>query len=223
MTVRKARLVGLAALALAVYVLMWVGFAQQWHWLDVIDRSTLDVLHTFGVAHPGWVASWDVFCTVLGPAAFRLVTVAVIVVALTRRNVRTAVFLVISVELSGLLTEAAKAAANRPRPAEALAYASSTSFPSGHALGVMVGVLALLTVVLPVVRRPLRVWLIALGAVVVVAIGAGRVVLNVHHVSDVLAGWALGYVWFVLCVLLAPPVAPITAADETPVAPGSSR
>ena len=157
MTVRKARLVGLAALALAVYVLMWVGFAQQWHWLDVIDRSTLDVLHTFGVAHPGWVASWDVFCTVLGPAAFRLVTVAVIVVALTRRNVRTAVFLVISVELSGLLTEAAKAAANRPRPAEALAYASSTSFPSGHALGVMVGVLALLTVVLPVLRRPLRV------------------------------------------------------------------
>ena len=73
MTVRKARLVGLAALALAVYVLMWVGFAQQWHWLDVIDRSTLDVLHAFGIAHPGWVAFWDVFCTVLGPAAFRLV------------------------------------------------------------------------------------------------------------------------------------------------------
>ena len=103
----------------------------------------------------------------------------------------------ISVELSGLLTEAAKAAANRPRPAEALVYAATTSFPSGHALGVMVGVLALLTVVLPVVRRPLRVWLIAVGAIVVVAIGAGRVVLNVHHLSDVLAGWALGYVWFV--------------------------
>ena len=61
----------------------------------------------------------------------------------------------------------------------------------------MVGVLALLTVVLPVVRRPLRAWLIAVGAVVVVAVGVGRVVLNVHHPSDVLAGWALGYVWFV--------------------------
>ena len=93
---RKARLVGLAALALALYVLMWVGFAQQWHWLDVIDRSALDVLHTFGVAHPGWVTFWDVFCTVLGPAAFRLLAVAVIVVALVRRNLRAAVFLVIS-------------------------------------------------------------------------------------------------------------------------------
>jgi hypothetical protein len=106
---------------------MWVGFAQQWHWLDVIDRSTLDVLHTFGVAHPGWVAFWDVFCTVLGPTAFRLFALALIVVALARRNLRAALFLVISVELSGLVTEAAKAAANRPRPAEALVHAPTTS------------------------------------------------------------------------------------------------
>jgi hypothetical protein len=33
----------------------------------------------------------------------------------------------------------------------------------------------------------------------------------------------LGYVWFVVCVLLVPPMVPFTAADETPVAPGSSR
>ena len=73
-------------------------------------------------------------------------------------------------------------------------------------LGVMVAVLAFLTLVLPIVRRPLRVWLIVIGAIVVVAIGFGRVVLNVHHPSDVLAGWALGYVWFVVCVLSVPPV-----------------
>jgi len=29
------------------------------------------------------------------------------------------------------------------------------------------------------------------------AIGIGRVVLNVHYPSDVLAGWALGYAYFV--------------------------
>jgi membrane-associated phospholipid phosphatase len=81
----------------------------------------------------------------------------------------------------------------------------------------------LLTVVLPVVRRPLRIWLIVAGVVVVVAIGVARVVLDVHHVSDVLAGWALGYVWFVVCTLLIRPAAPITAADETPAVPGSSR
>ena len=132
-------------------------------------------------------------------------------------------FLLISVELAGLVTEAAKYAANRPRPATALVYAPSTAFPSGHALGVMVGVLALLTVALPVVRRPLRGWLIALGVVIVVAIGIGRVVLNVHHPSDVLAGWALGYAYFAVCLLLVPPSRPITVADEIPEAPGIAR
>ena len=72
-------------------------------------------------------------------------------------------------------------------------------------------------------RRPLRVWLVVVGVVVVLAIGIGRVVLNVHHPSDVLAGWALGYVWFVVCVLSVPPTAPVTAADETPAVPGSPR
>ncbi len=223
MTARKGWLVGLAAPAFALYVLMWVGFAMKWHWVDAMDTRALDALHTYGIAHPGWIAAWNIFCTVLSPTVFRLITLAVIVLALARRNVRVALFLVISVELTGFLTEAAKAASNRPRPAEALVNAPSTSFPSGHALGVMVAILALLTVTLPLVRRPLRVWLIAGGAIIVLAIGVGRVVLNVHHPSDVLAGWALGYIWFVVCLLLVPPAVPVTAADETPVAPGSSR
>jgi undecaprenyl-diphosphatase len=86
----------------------------------------------------------------------------------------------------------------------------------------MVGVLAFLTLALPIVRRPVRFWLIVLGAVVVLAIGVARVVLCVHHPSDVLAGWALGFAWFVGCVLMVPPAVPVTAADETPGAPGSS-
>jgi undecaprenyl-diphosphatase len=221
-TQRKRWLVGVAAGALALYVLLWVGFVQEWPWVDDMDRFALEPMHDFAIGHPGWVVFWDLLCTVLGPTVFRLVALVLFVVALVRRNVRAAMFLVITVELSGLITEAAKAAANRPRPVEALVSAQSTSFPSGHAVGVMVGVLAFLTLVLPIVRRRVGCWLIVLGAVVVLAIGAGRVVLCVHHPSDVLAGWALGYAWFVLGVLLVPPVAPITAADETPAVPGSS-
>jgi membrane-associated phospholipid phosphatase len=101
--------------------------------------------------------------------------------------------------------------------------APSTSFPSGHALGVAVGVLALLTVVLPVVRRPLRAWLVALGALIVVTIGIGRVVLNVHYPSDVVAGWALGYAYFVACLLMVPPTRPVTVTDETPAALDTAR
>jgi membrane-associated phospholipid phosphatase len=223
MTPRKTWLLWSAAVAVALYALMWIGYVLQWNWLTTIDSSALDALHRFGAAHPAWVTTWDVFCTVLGPTAFRLLALVVIVVALVRRNLRVALFLVISVELSGLVTEIAKQAADRPRPVTALVYAHSTAFPSGHAVGVTIGVLALLTVALPVLRRPLRVWLIALGAVVVIAIGIGRVVLNVHHPSDVLAGWALGYAYFVACLLMVPPSRPITEADETPAAPDIAR
>lgn len=222
-TQRRRWLVGSAAFSLALYALLWVGFVQQWPCIDAIDRFALDPLHAYGIAHPLWVTAWDVFCTVLGPTVFRLIALVVIVVALTRRNVRVAMFLVVSVELSGLITEVAKTAANRARPVGAFVPAASSSFPSGHALGLMVSVLALLTLLLPVVLPPLRPWLILVGAALVLAIGVGRVVLNVHHPSDVLAGWALGYVWFVVCLLSVPPVAPVTAADEIPAAPGNSR
>jgi membrane-associated phospholipid phosphatase len=222
-TPHKRWVVGSAALAAAGYALLWIAFVLQWNWLTVIDSSVLGPAYRYGLAHPGWVAGWDVLCTVLGPTTFRLVALALIVVALSRRNVRVAMFLLISVELSGFVIEAAKRASDRPRPSTALVAAPATAFPSGHALGVLVGVLALLVVALPVVRRPLPGWLIALGAFIVVAIGIGRVVLNVHHPSDVLAGWALGYAYFALCLMLVPPWRPITQPDEIPEAPGTAR
>jgi membrane-associated phospholipid phosphatase len=223
MAPRNTWLIVSAALAVAVYALMWIGYASQWNWLATIDSSWLNVGHRYAAAHPGWVSAWNVFCAVFGPTAFRLVTLIVIISSLVRRNVRVALFLVISVELTGILTEITKHAAHRPRPATALASAPSTSFPSGHAFGVMVGVLALLTVFLPVVRRPLRAWLIALGAVTVILIGVGRVVLNVHYPSDVVAGWAIGYAYFLACLLMIPPTRPVTVTDETPAELDTAR
>ncbi|MEO3758892.1 phosphatase PAP2 family protein [Mycobacterium sp. B14F4] len=223
MAPHKRWLVASAVLALVAYAFLWTGYALQWNWLTSLDAAALRLSYQNGEARPDWVVAWDVFCTVLGPGAFRLFTVVLIILALARRNVRIAMFLVISVELAGLVTEAAKAAADRPRPDTAFVSALGTAFPSGHALGVLVAVLALLTVALPVTRASLRGWLIALGAVVVVGIGIGRVILNVHHPSDVLAGWALGYAYFAFCLLVLPPSNPITEADETPAVPGTSR
>jgi membrane-associated phospholipid phosphatase len=220
---QKTWLIVSAAVAVAVYALMWIGYASQWNWLTNIDSSWLDATHRYGVAHPGSVSSWNTFCTVFGPTGFRLLGLVVIIFSLVRRNLRVAFFLLISVELAGLITEIAKDAVNRPRPATALVSASSSSFPSGHALGVMVGVLALLTVVVPVIHRPLRMWLVAIGALTVIAIGVGRVVLNVHHPSDVVAGWALGYAYFVACVLMVPPSRPVTVTDEIPEALDTAR
>ncbi|MBX7431824.1 phosphatase PAP2 family protein [Mycobacterium sp. Y57] len=202
---------------------MWAGCAWHWTWQAELDASMLEPLHRVGAAHPGWVTGWNVFCTVLGPAAFRLATLVVIIGALVRRNVRVALFLIASVELSAVITEIAKASVDRPRPATALVTAYGSSFPSGHALGVTVSVLALLAVVFPVLRPGGRVWAVAVGVTVIVLIGLSRVVLNVHHPSDVIAGWALGYAYAALCLLVVPPLRPVTQSDETPAVADSAR
>ncbi|MDT5027114.1 MAG: hypothetical protein QOE61_3540 [Micromonosporaceae bacterium] len=221
MTLHRPWLIGLGVAAAAVYLALWAGWSMHWDSLDAVDAWGLDALYRFGVDHPAWVTFWQVLCTVLGPNAFRILGLVVIVVAVWRRQFRLALFLVLSVELSGLVTEALKAAAHRPRPPTALVFAPSWSFPSGHALGVMAAVLALTVIVLPHVRRGRWCWVIAGGAVTVLVIGFGRVVLNVHNPTDVLAGWAAGYLWFAASL----PVLtrnPVSSADETPVTHGSA-
>jgi membrane-associated phospholipid phosphatase len=203
---KPTKAMALAALvAIAVYALMWVGYRQHWGWLDTMDSFALDNLHRYGIRHPGWVTCWNAYCNALSPKMFRLFGLVVAVIAVVRRHLRAALFLVISVGLSSTVTAVAKGLANRPRPATALVHSPSSSFPSGHAVGAMVGVLALLTVLLPLLHGSSRVAAIAVGAVVIVTIGFGRVALNVHNPSDVLAGWALGYLYFYLCLLLVKP------------------
>lgn len=203
-----------------VYTAMWIGYLQDWALPAAVDSWLLDAFYPIGAEHPAWVTAWNVFCTVLGPLGLRIVGVVAIIWLLVRRQLRPALFLVISVELSALVTEVAKYLADRPRPETALVTAYGTSFPSGHALGVMVAVLAFLTILLPVVGVRWRTPLIVAGVAVVVLIGLGRVVLNVHHPSDVLAGWALGFVWYLVCLWLVRPLPAITDADVVTGADG---
>ena len=224
MKTRDRWLIVSAAAAAAVYAVLWIGYASQWARMADLDAAGLAGPYRYGSAHPAWVTAWDVLCTVLGPFAFRLLAAVLIAVALLRRQRRIALFLFLTIELSGLTTELAKFVVDRPRPATAMVHALSTSFPSGHALGVLVAVLALSVVAWPGIRPSLRLWWALAGVLIVIAVGVGRVVLNVHHPSDVVAGWALGYVWFVAIYLLCPPPrTAATAAAETPVAPGSAR
>lgn len=214
----SGRRTALAVLAGAVYVTMWCGWVQGWGWVVTSDASTLDAAYRIGVEHHAWVTFWDVWCTVFSPVTFRIVTLGLIVHAVVRRQVRVAVFLFVSIELSAVLTEVAKQLADRPRPATAMVDALSTSFPSGHALGAMVAVPALGVLFLPGIRRGLRPWVVAAGVLIVLSVGAGRVALNVHHLSDVVAGWALGYLYLAACLLILRG-AEVTATDERPAAP----
>jgi membrane-associated phospholipid phosphatase len=191
------------ALAAAVlYAVMWVGYRQDWGWLRGLDWSLLTAAHDIAAKHPAWVQFWGGLSYALGPEPLRLLGVAVAVVLLIRRNVRAALLVLACAPLNGLVTTGAKALANRPRPPGMLVYATSTSFPSGHALETTATWLALLTLLLPVLATTWRRVAIVVAAVILMLVGYSRVALNVHYPSDVLAGWALGYLYFLLCLLI---------------------
>jgi membrane-associated phospholipid phosphatase len=199
---RTALALSVALVALVVYPLMWVGHYQGWGWLHRVDWSMLNAAHDVAGKHPVWVRFWDGVSFALGPVPLRLLGTLATVVALVQRKVRAALLLFACAPLSGLVTMAAKGLVNRPRPSPMLVAASSTSFPSGHALEATAAFLALLSFLLPTMSRRMGRVAIAVAALCVLLVGSARVALNVHHPSDVLAGWALGYLYFLLCLLV---------------------
>jgi membrane-associated phospholipid phosphatase len=50
-------------------------------------------------------------------------------------------------------------------------------------------------------RRPARVALTGLAVGLAVAVAASRVLLDVHWLTDVIAGLALGWAWFSVCAV----------------------
>jgi membrane-associated phospholipid phosphatase len=191
-----------AVAAVVVYAAMWVGYRQQWSWLYDFDWSLLNAGHEAGIKHPVSLRFWDGVSFVLGPDLWRWIGVVAMVAALVQRNVRAALVLFACAPLSGLVTTGAKDLANRPRPSTMLASVPSTSFPSGHALETTAIFLALLSFLLPMLSRSVRRVAIAVSALSVLSVGIARVALNVHYPSDVLAGWSLGYLYFLLCLLV---------------------
>src|SRR6516162_1218457 len=199
---RTALALSVAVVALVVYAVMWVGDCRGWGWLQRVDGSMLNAAHDIPGKHPGWVRFWDGVSIALGPVPLRLLGTVASLVALVQRKVRAALVLLACAPLSGLVTTAAKGLANRPRPSTMLVAAPSTSFPSGHALEATAAFLALLSFLLPMMSGRMGRVAIAVAALCVLLVGIARVALNVHYPSDVLAGWSLGYLYFLLCLLV---------------------
>jgi undecaprenyl-diphosphatase len=95
------------------------------------------------------------------------------------------------------------------------------SFPSGHSATAAAFYAAAALIVGRRLTRPAR-QVAAAGAVAIaVGVAASRVFLDLHWLSDVIGGLALGWAWFALCAvvfggrLLFPTAAADTAAAET--------
>jgi membrane-associated phospholipid phosphatase len=135
--------------------------------------------------------------------AVTLIGVVVGLYELQRRpNWFIAPFLLVVPLGDSLVTNSIKQLVDRARPTlNPAAAALGPSFPSGHS-SMAASFYAALALILSRGRSPrVRALLIGVAAGAAAAVAASRVLLDVHWLSDVIAGLSLGWVWFALCAI----------------------
>jgi undecaprenyl-diphosphatase len=181
---------------------------------EVLDNETLVRLDVAASAWiharttPAGLALFDAITQLGSPVAMGAVALVGSVV-LWRRRRRVALVTWVAAFGGGVVVDQAlKLAVHRARPTYGGAYlhGHSYSFPSGHAMGSIIGYTMLVYTVHgggAAARRTRAALLRGGAAVIVLAIGASRLYLGVHYPSDVVGGYAAGAAWLAICLTYA--------------------
>jgi membrane-associated phospholipid phosphatase len=111
-------------------------------------------------------------------------------------------FLLIVVAGNGILTTTVKDLADRVRPAlNPIAETLGPSFPSGHSSWSAAAFAATALLLSRNRGRHARAAIAGVAAGLTVMVAGSRVLLDVHWLSDVIAGLALGSAWFSICAI----------------------
>ena len=133
---------------------------------------------------------------------------------------RYAGVLVVAMAGASAWTAGLKQAFGRARPGAELLLgrpAHSCSFPSGHSFNIIVFTGTLACFVLFSRARPGgKVLAVGTAALLTGAVGASRVYLGYHWMTDVLAGWSIGLAWLAVIGLAALTVREREAAPRRP-------
>jgi undecaprenyl-diphosphatase len=163
-------------------------------------------VHTFAVTHRTGLLDLVVFgLTWLGSSVVLVpLLLAGTAILIARRRLRAAVYLWVTYLGGVVLYQVAKQVVNRPRPpaAELIGPAGGMAYPSGHSTQAIT-VWGMLAVVLLAGRSGrVRAALLSAAAAVVALVGASRIYLGAHWLTDVLGGYALGGAWLALVLAL---------------------
>src|SRR6185369_4578386 len=238
-TLDRRRLRGVLAVTGAglLFALLAALVRLGWSPLQSADAGVARSLNGLVAPHPALVRVLTVI-TNLGSAGVLIWVVALAVIVLaTRRQFRLAGYLVVATLAARVLNVSLKVLVGRIRPVvpDPIAVGGGNSFPSGHSLESLICYGALVLVFLPALPRRFRWVLPAVAGVLIGLIGASRVLLGVHFVSDVVGAWCLGTAWLGLTVYafelhrqhsgrrvpqpLTEGLEPEAAADVTPTEP----
>jgi undecaprenyl-diphosphatase len=172
-------------------------------WLIVALRAPGNLADPIG---PKWVEEMMRDFTAMGSTGVLTLMVLAIAgfLAMTRKG-HAALFVLASVGGGVLISQTMKWAYARPRPdlVPHGAEVFTASFPSGHS---MMSAVVYLTLGALLARtqadRAVKVYILAIAVLLTALVGVSRVYLGVHWPTDVLAGWALGGLWALICLLV---------------------
>jgi undecaprenyl-diphosphatase len=226
-TLNAARFLGLFAviafLLAAAALALFVELADEIDADESLGRFDVALSNALRLHLPHDMLRFFSVITRLGDPEFLVALVAVVAFGLlvVRRGALAAAWIV-ATSSGALLNRVLKTWFERTRPFHdhGLASETSWSFPSGHASGSMLvyGLLCYL-----VVRHAPRAWHlpVALTSVaLIVFVGSSRVLLQVHYLSDVLAGYASGAAWIAVWVAGLEAVRRRTGPVVQPARPG---
>ncbi len=190
---------------IACLLMLWV---VRWLSGEVLERESF----TFDTAILLWLHQWAnprldavmLTLTKLGnPEVVLLITPISLILLWWKGKQKEAKMLTIACLGAVILNQGLKLGFTRPRPVlwHRLISEVTFSFPSGHALGslVLYGFLAyILALQLP--KYSSLIYGLATG--LIASIGLSRIYLGVHWPTDILAGYSIGFLWLMICVVM---------------------
>lgn len=191
-------------ISLSVVLFVLIGMSGVWifqirsGFMPYVDQWTRDIVPRFADTSVYTFFRW---VTELGSQSFVIpfTIIMVVVLAIIMRDWLTPLTFGLGVLGTHLINTVMKGLVARERPSiSALLNAEGHSFPSGHATISMVCYGFLMFLIVRKLKDSRKVFWIQAGfALLIFLIGISRFFINVHYLTDVVAGFTLGF----LCLL----------------------
>jgi undecaprenyl-diphosphatase len=176
---------------------------------EAVLRALRDPDNPARPAGPWWEVEEEIGRDLTALGGYAVLTLLTLVTAgflAMARKGRAAAFLLLATAGGLVLSTLLKDYFERPRPTVVprLTHVYTSSFPSGHSMMSAVVYLTLGALLDRFVEgRRLKLYCLAVAMMLTGLVGCSRVFLAAHYPTDVLAGWAAGLTWAVLCWLVA--------------------
>ena len=157
----------------------------------------------FNIRSPGLSSAFYFFTQLGSIYGVTAMTIIASIFFIRKQKTNHLIALLVSVLGSALSMHLLKNYFHRERPLNIAYYTteSSFSFPSGHATSAMslIGLLCYFCLI-NIGNKRIRIMLFSLGIIYILLIGLSRIYLGVHFLTDVGAGFILGFLWVLVAI-----------------------